>query len=305
MRTPRGPGLTLVVDSEPDPTDVRVRAVLEVLAGESVEVVAQRWVVEPGVLVRWRRTFLEAGGRAVVNAPDPDAARQRDRFLAAFAHELRTPLTVAKGWTMMLADGDLDPSEHADTVERLQTSLQHLADRTADVEQLAAASLGRLRLRPVRLPLAAAVAHVEGLPELRGPGAHAMVEVDPEYLGLAVRDLWVTASRTAPAPRALRLEAVTHGPWVELRVVRVADPIEPVVLQALFDPFDLNDDDTGVTIGLYLARALAVAHGGVLGLEQDDAEATFWLRLPACGTPAPPAPLLTTGLPGTSERTTP
>lgn len=87
-----------------------------------------------------------------------------------------------------------------------------------------------------------------------------------------------------------------HGPWVELRIVRAADPIEPVVLQALFDPFDLNDDATGVTIGLYPARALTVAHGGVLGLDQDDDEATFWVRLPACGTsttsplasPAPP-----------------
>ena len=63
-------------------------------------------------------------------------------------------------------------------------------------------------------------------------------------------------------------------------MVRDADPIEPRVLQALFDPFDLNDDATGVTIGLYLARALAVAHGGTLGVEQDDDGAVLWVRVP-------------------------
>ena len=52
--------------------------------------------------------------------------------------------------------------------------------------------------------------------------------------------------------------------------MREADPIDPQVLHALFEPFDLNDDATGVTIGLYLARALAVAHGGTIGVEQDD-----------------------------------
>ena len=55
---------------------------------------------------------------------------------------------------------------------------------------------------------------------------------------------------------------------------------DPEVLQALFEPFDLNDDDTGVTIGLYLARALTVAHGGTVGVDQDEAGAVLWVRVP-------------------------
>lgn len=77
------------------------------------------------------------------------------------------------------------------------------------------------------------------------------------------------------------------GSWVELRVVRTGDPISPRVLQALLDPFDLNDDATGVSTGLYLARALSVALGATIGLEQDDHRAAFWLRLPAARPPAP------------------
>lgn len=94
-----------------------------------------------------------------------------------------------------------------------------------------------------------------------------------------LRDLWQAAS-LAPRPRALTLEVAAVDPWVELRIVRDADPIEPRVLQALFEPFDTNDDATGVTIGLYLARALTVAHGGTLGIDQDEQRATLWVRIP-------------------------
>jgi K+-sensing histidine kinase KdpD len=121
---------------------------------------------------------------------------------------------------------------------------------------------------------------VEGIVE---PGATEAGDqelvVDPELFRRVVRDLWQAAS-LAPTPRELRLEVTTRGPWTELRVVRTGDPVPHHVLQALFDPFDLNDDATGITIGLYLARALVVAHGGTLGLEQDDRGAVFHVRVP-------------------------
>jgi nitrogen-specific signal transduction histidine kinase len=57
-----------------------------------------------------------------------------------------------------------------------------------------------------------------------------------------------------------------------------------MVLKALFDPFGTNDDTTGVTIGLYLARALTVAHGGILGAEGDDHSTVLLARLPGKST---------------------
>jgi signal transduction histidine kinase len=70
------------------------------------------------------------------------------------------------------------------------------------------------------------------------------------------------------------------GSWHEIRVVREGNPISPMILKALFDPFGTNDDATGVTIGLYLARALVVAHGGFLGAEGDDQSTVLLARLP-------------------------
>ena len=277
-----GHAIGLLLGSVAGDGDARVLAVLELLGGASPREVAERWSVEPVQLHHWARAFVEAGASAVTNRPDADAARQRDRYLAAFAHELRTPLAVATGWTALLADGDLGPEDHIATVGRLGAALQRLNERTSDVEQLAAASLGRLDLATELLTSAQVATLAPGAPALLPEdGCVQVVRADPARLSLILRDLWAAASSSPPAPTSVRLALRSVPPWVELRVERRGDPIPPLVLRALFDPFDLNQDDTGVTLGLHLARALAAAHGGTLGLDDSDGVTVLWVRLPA------------------------
>lgn len=261
-----------------EPTDPRVAAVLDVLAGTSAAEVAHRWAVDVALVHRWVRAFVEAGTAQVTNTPPPEAAQQRDRFLAAFAHELRTPLAVAQGWVAMMQDGDLPPAAAARSVNQLHEALARLGSRVIDVELLAVAALGRLSLSPRAVPVGELLGELD-VGEVGGEGPDVEVTVDPELFARVLRDLW-EAGKAIPTPRSLRLEVASLDPWIELRVVRDADPIDPHVLQALFDPFDLNDDGTGVTIGLYLARALTVAHGGTVGVDQDDEGAVIWVRVP-------------------------
>src|SRR3954469_18441103 len=108
--------------------DLRVSMVLAVLGGQSVEDVAEEWEIESSLLHRWVRDFLVSGSAVVTNRPDPDEARQRDRFLAAFAHELRTPVAVAQGWAMLLAEGEVEGDEVPDTLERLVEALNRLSE---------------------------------------------------------------------------------------------------------------------------------------------------------------------------------
>jgi signal transduction histidine kinase len=269
--------------------DPRVRAVLEVLGGAGTVEVAHRWAVDPALVHRWVTAFVEAGSAQVTNTPDPEAANQRDRFLAAFAHELRTPLTVAQGWVAMLQEDELPPTMVASSLAKLEDALARLADRIIDVELLAAASLGLTRLEPAYVTIGELAAGLPDLGVVAGLGGGVEVSVDRDLFRRVLRDLWL-AGRSIPAPRSLRLEVVEVGPWLELRVVREADPIDIEVLQALFEPFDLNDDGTGVTIGLYLARALVVAHGGTLGADQDQDGAVLWVRIPRRATPEPERP---------------
>jgi signal transduction histidine kinase len=277
-RTPRR-ALHSVDGERPDvPPDPRVAAVLEVLAGRANHEVAREWSVDAPVLHRWVRDFVDAGTAQVTNRPDQDAAQQRDRFLAAFAHEVRTPLASAQGWVEVLLD-DLPEDVSAPAVHRLRDALDRLADRTLDVQLLAAASMGLLSLASCTCRVGDLVGQLPGQPEVGGEGEDVELLVDPELFPRILRDVW-QAAHQHPAPRAVRLVVSTMPRWVELRVERDADPIDPEILQALFEPFALNDDATGITIGLYLARALAVAHGGTIGMDQDDQGAALWVRVP-------------------------
>jgi signal transduction histidine kinase len=275
--------------------DLRVSMVLAVLGGRSVEDVAQQWDIESSLLHRWVRDFLVAGSAVITNRPDPDEARQRDRFLAAFAHELRTPVAVARGWAMMLAEGDVPANLVSDSVERLVDALARLSEHILDVELSASASLGRIRVNVEPIDVASLCRGLTGSPEVRD-GADVTVYGDPLLISRVIRDLWTTAHRE-PEPHRVVIDVVEAGSWHEIRVVREGEPISPMILKALFDPFGTNDDSTGVTIGLYLARALTVAHGGILGAEGDDHSTVLLARLPAQRTteeqavdPAPAGP---------------
>ena len=262
--------------------DLRVSMVLAVLGGQSVEDVAQEWDIDSSLLHRWVRDFLVAGSAVITNRPDPDEARQRDRFLAAFAHELRTPVAVARGWAMMLADGDVPEDQVTDSVDRLTDALSRLSEHILDVELSASASLGRIRVNVEPIDVAALCRGLVGSPEVR-EGAGLTVYGDPLLISRVIRDLWTTAHRE-PEPGRVVIDVVETGSWHEIRVVREGAPISPMVLKALFDPFGTNDDTTGVTIGLYLARALTVAHGGILGAEGDDHSTVLLARLPGKST---------------------
>lgn len=265
------------MSSSNEPTDPRVTAVREVLAGESVAEVARRHEVDVAVLHRWVSAFVDAGTARVTNRPIGDEERQRDRFLAAFAHETRTPLTAARGWVDVLREDEVPPSVLARTLTRLDEALARLAERAKDVELLASASLGLLRAHPVPVPVAelAAAAGIEHA----GADAATVLVVDPDLMGRLLRDLWA-AALLPPTPDAVALEVHCSGPWADLRVVRRGDPMDHGTLRTLFEPFDLNDDGSGITIGLYLARALAVTHGGTVGVDQDEESTTFWVRVP-------------------------
>jgi signal transduction histidine kinase len=259
--------------------DPRVRMVLEVLGGRSVGFVADAWNVEPSLVQRWVGDFLAAGSAAVTNRPDQDVAAQRDRFLAAFAHEMRTPVTVAQGWAMALAEGDVPPGQVQASFEKLSEALHRLSEHIVDVDLSTAASLGRLRLDARPVTLEEVRQQVPGVPAVRRGGG-ITIHADPELLARILRDLWATATRE-PEPASVAVDVVTNGPWHEIRVVRTGQPLAHRILQVLMDPFGSdNDDTTGVTTGLYMARALAVAHGGIIGAEGDEDGTVLLVRLP-------------------------
>ncbi len=274
---PRAPRSTVGVDP-------RVRMVLDVLAGRPLDSVAAAWNVEASLVQRWVGDFLAAGSSVVTNRPDGEVAVQRDRFLAAFAHELRSPVTVAQGWAMVLAEGDVPVDEVQASFGKLSEALGRLSETILDVELSTAASLGRLRLEVGPVTLEEVRQRVPGVPAVRR-GGRLTLHADAELLARILRDLWAIATRE-PEPASVAVDVVKEGPWHEIRVVRTGHPLGHRFLQVLMDPFGSdNDDATGVTTGLYMARALAVAHGGIIGAEGDEDGTVLLVRLPRHSSP--------------------
>lgn len=259
--------------------DSRVLAVLDLIGGATVGDVATSSGFDPIVLHRWVADFVTAGSAQVCNRPLVDQAAERDRFLAAVAHELRTPLAVARGWAAMVADGDVPPDVLTTAGERLETSLDDVIGRVRDVEHLAAAALGRLRVDPQPTTVAAVLEAAGREVPRRVDGGGLEVEADVELTSRVVHEMWLAAG-TDPAPDLRRLQLTTDATAWTLSVLREGPAIPIPTLRAMFEPFTANDDGTGVSLGLYLARALSVALGGTIGVEQDEVRTCFWARFP-------------------------
>ncbi len=265
--------------TESDPhRDPRVAAVLAVLRGGSIEVAAQRWALDPALVQRWVGAFVDAGVAQVTNTPDPEAAARRDRFLAAFTYEIREPLAAALSDAGKLGTQRVGSAAQAATAVHLEGSLNNLSGRVADAELLVAAALGGLRIARRTVEVGSLVESID--PRLiGGEGPRYQVDVDPVRFGRVLSDMWTT-SAMAPEPRSRRVVVQVIEPWVEIRVMRDADPIATDILEELFEPFRADRIRSGSSIGLYLARVLTVAHGGTIGLDQDDDGAALWVRVP-------------------------
>ncbi len=137
--------------------------------------------------------------------------------------------------------------------------------------------LGRLVLEPQRLRIGELTSVLTPDSMVGGEGGDVEVSVDPALFSRILRDLWDAAHTTAAV---VSVEVETVPPWVEIRIVREGDPIEPDVLHAMFEPFDGEVDNARVTVGLYLARALTVVHGGTIGVSQERRRTTFAVRVP-------------------------
>ena len=159
-------------------------------------------------------------------------------------------------------------------VTKLTDALEKLAERTLEVELLAAASLGRLRLTPEHVTMAELVAGLTDLGTVTGD-VDAEVLVDPGHSGASSatcggRPGWLPSRGGAARSPRTGGSARCATPNLSSSAV----PPGPV------RPFDRTEEQTGITIGLDLARALVVAPGGTLGIEQDDDGAVLWVRVP-------------------------
>ena len=236
-------------------------------------------------------------------------ARMR-RFVADASHELRTPLTSIRGFAELHRQGAVVGAEDTHRImQRIEAEATRMGLLVEDLLQLARLDQQRpLTLGPVDLA------------ELAGDAVHDARAVQPDRPVRLLLDESLTDAPVVQGDEArlrqvignLVTNALTHTP-VDARVtVRLSeDPGDPGVVvlavsdegpglapadaERVFERFYRADSSRtraagGTGLGLSIVASLVAAHGGRVDLTTAPGRgATFAVRLPRSGPPAPPA----------------
>ncbi|MFJ7494146.1 sensor histidine kinase [Streptomyces sp. NPDC097727] len=226
---------------------------------------------------------------------------QRKDMVSDVAHELRTPLSNIRGWLEAAQDGLAEPdpafisSLHTEAVQ-----LQHIID---DLQDLAAADAGALRLHPepVRIEdvLGQVAAAHQGWAETAGVTLTVLtatagtprpeLTADPVRLRQVIGNLVSNAVRHTPAGGKVTLHAYGSA-CADQVVVDVTDTgsgISAEDLPHVFDRFWRAEKSRsrrtgGSGLGLAIVRKLVEAHGGSVSAASVEGQGSvFTLRLPA------------------------
>jgi two-component system sensor histidine kinase KdpD len=272
------------------------------VAGRTLDAIGFEDLDEPGLtgtpLATLAATFLERM-HAFRNTSEAVATAQseayRSAILDALAHEFKTPLaTILAAAGGIHEAGPLGPEqvEMTETVEteaarlgRLTTRLLRMArlDREEvrphmewiDVMALAEQAVGRYsQLRTGR-----------GISLLKGCESGETV-ADPELVRLAISQLLDNACKYSDLGSTVTLSIDTHDDVISIRVSNTGSSIPSTERHRIFARYyrgtQARNIPSGSGLGLFVARKIALAHGGSLDLEDRTAISgtTFRLALP-------------------------
>jgi signal transduction histidine kinase len=229
-----------------------------------------------------------------------EAARRR--LLADAAHELRTPLATLEAFIEGLTDGIRAPAQETWDIMAAQTlRLRRLADDISLVSRAEEQQLP-LDLRPVDVGLVASTAVSATRPgyDAKGvkltsdiPADLAEVAADRERVAQVLAELLSNALRHTPPGGEVTVLARSSGPAVQITVTDTGEGLAGEHLPHIFERFYRADPARdrahgGSGIGLAIARALIMAHGGTITASSGGQGhgAQFSITLPASGPPA-------------------
>lgn len=212
--------------------------------------------------------------------------RLHETFVAALNHDLRTPLhAISLGASMLIERSDSDVARR---IASASDRMERMLDELYDVARMRLGEGLELRHRPGDLE--AIVRDVVREAELRRGDRAIALEIDGD-----TRGEW-DLSRLARIAANLISNALAHGdPSGPVRIavdgasadeVRLAvwnaGEIPAEVLPRIFEPFRRGKQrGSGLGLGLYIVRAIASAHGGVVSVTSTAHAGTrFEVRLP-------------------------
>jgi signal transduction histidine kinase/ActR/RegA family two-component response regulator len=285
------------------------------IAGSALETLGNVTLLERpvrvGALVSAVRSALRARERqyqtrAHLRERD-EASERKDHFLATLAHELRNPLAPIRNSLnlMRLSGAGQIPSAVCEIMERQVDHMVRLVDDLMEVSRI---TRGKIELRRGTVELAAII-HValetsRPLIDAAGhqltvklPAEPLVMDADPMRLAQVFSNLLNNAAKYTDPGGSISLTARRDGYEAVVTVSDSGIGIPADALPSVFEMFSQVDagdtrSQTGLGIGLTLARSLIEIHGGTVNAASEGRGrgSQFVVRLPLGGAGAIAAP---------------
>ncbi len=236
------------------------------------------------------------------------AVRDRDEFLSIASHELKTPLTTVllqlqatlrKISTQSLAD--FSGNDLLNSLQIAEKQSQSLASLIKDLLNISVASTGKLTLNKEKVNLASLVESfpVKYAEEIKLSrcivntvikDSEIVGDWDPIRVEQAMSNLFMNALKYAEG-KDVTIVAKKEDGWGIFQVKDNGKGIEKELQKEIFEPFqraNINSNVTGLGVGLFIARQIALGHGGDITVRSKVGKgSTFTLRLPLAETKQP------------------
>ncbi len=213
------------------------------------------------------------------------SSKRMSEFLAMLAHELRNPLAPIRNAITIL---QLEPSpsplvrSSRDMIDRQLTHMTRLVDDLLDVGRL---TTGKIRFKTEQVSynqvVARSIEAVRPLFDARRhrlkadiPAASPLVQGDATRLAQVLQNLLVNAAKYTPEAGLIELKVWQEGTQLYTSVRDNGLGLSSQALSQIFELFSQGDAQTaaresGLGIGLTLARSLVEMHGGALHAESE------------------------------------
>lgn len=222
--------------------------------------------------------------------------RMRSDFVSTAAHEFQTPLTAILGFSELLLNESQLPREEQQSylqiIHERGEHLSHLVDRFLDVSRIEAGRPLPVDPRPcypdqlLRRLLNSYAAQKSGHRfELRLPPHLPAILVDEDRFTQVVENLLSNAVKYAPSGTAVRVTGLIEATRFVLSVEDEGPGLTGEQREKIFEKFyrvdSSNNVPSGTGLGLYISRAIVLAHGGHLDVSSTPgAGSCFRIDLP-------------------------